>query len=130
MAYEATGKLYKKFDTAQVTASFKKREFVLEVESGQYPQLIKFQLVQDKCEALEPYNEGDTLNVHFDLRGREWTNSQGNTNYFTNLQAWKIENQGAAQTPPPAGPPSTNDFPTLSDAPTSNLASNNDDLPF
>ena len=36
MAFEVEGKLHKKFDTAQVTDKFKKREFVLELEDGAY----------------------------------------------------------------------------------------------
>ena len=50
------------------------------------PQYVKFQLVQDKCEAMDAMQEGETIKVYFDLRGREW---QGK--YFTNLQAWKLE---------------------------------------
>ena len=50
MAFDVEGKLYKKFDTAQITDSFKKREFVVEIEDGAYPQMIKFQLTQNNCD--------------------------------------------------------------------------------
>lgn len=90
MAFEVNGKLHKAFDTEQKTDKFRAREFVLEVEDGQYPQLVKFQLTQDKCELLDQYNEGDDLTVHFDLRGREW-----NGKYFTNLNAWRLETANA-----------------------------------
>ena len=65
--------------------NFQTREFII-VTQEQYPQYIKFQLVQDRCGAIDKFNENDDLTVFFDLRGREW---QGK--YFTNLQAWKIE---------------------------------------
>lgn len=123
MSFEVEGKLYKKFDTEKKTETFSAREFVLEVADGNYPQLIKFQLVQDKCALVDSYQEGEILKVHFDLRGREW-----NDKYFTNLNAWRIEKAGEAVPPPPAGgddffPPSPGDEPPKGDG-------GMDDLPF
>ena len=110
MAFEVNGKLHRTFDTEQKTDKFRAREFVLEVEDGQYPQLVKFQLTQDKCELLDSHNEGDELTVHFDLRGREW-----NGKYFTNLNAWRIESATAGNQPAPPPmdeppPPSAQDY--------------------
>jgi len=85
MAYKAEGKIQKIFETEQKSATFQAREFVIEVADGQYPQMVKFQLVQDKCGLVDDYKEGDEVSVDFDLRGREW-----NGKYFTNLQAWRI----------------------------------------
>ncbi len=119
MSFEVVGRLHKKFDTEKKTESFQAREFVIEVE-GQYPQFVKFQLVQDRCSVIDNHNEGDTIKVHFDLRGREW---QGK--YFTNLNAWRVEaNTAPAEGAPP--PAAEGAFPSLSDAP----ASVEDDLPF
>jgi len=119
MSFEVVGRLHKKFDTEKKTESFQAREFVIEVD-GQYPQFVKFQLVQDRCSVIDSHNEGDTIKVHFDLRGREW---QGK--YFTNLNAWRVEaNAAPAEGAPP--PAAEGAFPSLSDAP----ASVEDDLPF
>jgi hypothetical protein len=123
MSFEVEGKLYKKFDTEKKTETFQAREFVLEVADAYSPQLIKFQLVQDKCALMDSYQEGEILKVHFDLRGREW-----NDKYFTNLNAWRIEKAGEAVPPPPAGddeffPPSPGDEPPQGDG-------GMDDLPF
>ena len=125
MSYEAEGKLYKKMDVQQVTDSFKKREFVVEIEDGAYTQLIKFQLTQANCDKLEPFNEGDQIKVTFSIRGREYT-KDGRTSYFTNLDAWRLE--AANQTPAtaPAATTGATDFPTATDEP----ASMDDDLPF
>ena len=30
------------------------------------------------------------VEVSFNLRGRKWTNPEGETKYFTSLQAWRI----------------------------------------
>lgn len=56
------------------------------MEDGKFPQMVKFQLVQDKCGLIDSFSEGDEICVDFDLRGREW-----NEKFFTNLNAWRIE---------------------------------------
>lgn len=80
-------------DTKAVSEKFKLREFVLTDESGQYPQIIQFQAVQDRCEMLDTYKEGDQVEVFFNLRGREWTNPQGEVKVFNTLDAWKLESK-------------------------------------
>ncbi len=89
MSFQISGKLVKKMEVESKTSSFQTREFVIQTQE-QYPQFVKFQLVQDKCSLIDRFNENDIINVFFDLRGREW---QGK--YFTNLQAWKVEAEGA-----------------------------------
>ena len=126
-AFEAEGKLYKKMDTQQVTDTFKKREFVVEMVDGAYTQLIKFQMVQNNCEKLDGFNEGDDVKVTFNLRGREYT-KDGKTSYFTNLDAWKIDSQSAAPAQQAAPTNAPGNFPSPNDAPP--VAQSNDDLPF
>lgn len=111
----------KKYDTESKTQSFQAREFVIEVQDGNYPQYVKFQLTQDRCALLDNYEEGEPVKVHFDLRGREW---QGK--YFTNLNAWRLEKSGDSSAPPPPQAPGGDDFPSSSDEP----AQANEDLPF
>ncbi|MCI4650794.1 DUF3127 domain-containing protein [Phaeodactylibacter sp.] len=126
MSFEVEGKLHKKYETEQKTDSFQAREFVIETE-GNYPQFVKFQLVQDRCALLDPFEEGQMIKVHFDLRGREW-----NGKYFTNLNAWRLE-QGGANAAPTAAPQSADsgfpdsEFPSANDEPASQA---DDDLPF
>jgi hypothetical protein len=120
MSYEVEGKLHKKFDMEQKSGTFQTREFVILVES-QYPQYVKFQLVQDRCEIIDPFEEGSNLKVYFDLRGREW---QGK--YFTNLQAWRVE-AASAETKPR---PTAGNFPTSAPATNGDEGSSYDDLPF
>ena len=124
MALDITGRLHKVFDTEQKTESFKAREFVIETQ-GEYPQFVKFQLTQDRCDLIENYKEGDGLKVHFDVRGREW---QGK--YFTSLNAWKIEAEGD-MSQPASDENFSQDVPQAS-APESNIDSREDldDLPF
>ena len=126
MAFEVEGKLHRIFQTEQKSTSFSAREFVLEIPDGNYPQLVKFQAVQERCSLLDTFGEGDHVKVSFDLRGREW-----NGKYLTNLNAWRIERagEGAEHTPTrqtenfPADP-----FPNFNDAPPT--GGNFEDLPF
>ena len=86
------GKLHVKKDTEQVSDSFKKREFVVEyAENILYPQFIKFELIQDRCELIDSYQVGAQIEVQFNLKGREWTNPEGEKKYFTTLDAWRIQ---------------------------------------
>ncbi len=96
MAFDVEGKLFKKFDTKQITDSFRKREYVIELTDGNYTQLIQFQLVNDNCDKLDNLNEGEEIKTTFNLRGREWTNPQGEVKYFNSLDAWKVERVGEA----------------------------------
>jgi single-strand DNA-binding protein len=100
MSLQTDGKLHKVFDAEEKSGTFKTRDFVIEIP-GQYPQYIKFQLTQDRCDLIDKYKIGDQINVAFDLRGREW---QGK--FLTNLQAWKIQLVGQSTTAPaqPATP--------------------------
>ena len=75
--------------TQVVSDKFSKREFVL-TTNDMYPQDILFQLTQDKCTLLDMFKVGDKVEVSFNLRGREWTNPQGEVKYFNSLEAWKI----------------------------------------
>ena len=84
-------------DTITFDSGFTKREFVIKTtDDGDYPQDIKFELVQDKTALIDKYNVGDRITVHLNIRGREWSEK-----YFVNLVAWKLEGAGTATAAPP-----------------------------
>jgi hypothetical protein len=92
-----SAKIIEIFETTKVTDSFKKREFVVEyAENPTYPEYVKFELIQDKCEILNDYKAGDDVEVQFNLKGRKWTDPQGSVKYFNTLQAWKLEKKSAS----------------------------------
>ena len=98
---EIKGKIKKISETVQISDRFRKREFVLEYSNNpDYPQPIQFELVQDRCELLDSFHEGQEVEVHFDLRGREWTSPQGQVKYFNSLQAWKLVTEQEEAKPP------------------------------
>ena len=110
-------------DTVQVTEKFAKREFVVTTTADMYPQDISFQSAQDKCSMLDGYSEGDTVEVSFNLRGREWISPQSEVKYFNTLDAWRIEKISGtgSGTPTPQQP---------SEIPTPPETEGDDDLPF
>ena len=121
MSFELEGKLHKVFEINQVNEKFKKRDFIIEkvenVNGIDFTDLVKFQLTQDRCGIIDGHKEGERLKIFFNIRGRKWE-KDGNVNYFTNLEAWRItvEEQGESK---PAQ--ATQDIPAEDDV---------DDLPF
>ena len=85
---------------------FRKREMVITTEE-QYPQHILVEFIQDKCDLLNNFQVGQLVKVSINLRGREWTNPQGETKYFNSIQGWRIENlqeETGGSTMPPVPP--------------------------
>lgn len=73
---------------------FKKREVVIETFED-YPQSIQIEFVQDKCDVLNSYKNGDNVQIGINLRGRSWENPEGETKYFNSIQGWKISKDDA-----------------------------------
>lgn len=124
---EVTGKIKMIDQTKEVgSAGFKKRDVVVTTDE-QYPQHILVQFVQDKCDLLNNYQVGDAVKIDINLRGREWTNPQGETVYFNTIQGWRIAKAQAEAAPTQAPPmPATAAFPPA----TSLNEEEPDDLPF
>lgn len=85
-----TGTIKRILEVDQVNDSFKKQEFDI-VTDDQYPQIIRAQLVQEKIALLDSFNEGDSVQISINLKGREWTNPEGQIRVFNTVEAWKID---------------------------------------
>lgn len=83
--YDLRGKVKTIMDTQTFASGFSKREFVVTTED-QYPQDVKFEAVKDKIAMVDKLQEGQSVNVSFNIRGNEY---QGR--YYVNLQAWRIQ---------------------------------------
>ena len=75
---------------------FRKRDVVVTTEE-QYPQDILIEFVQDKCDILNKYAVGQSVKIGVNLRGREWTNPQGEVKYFNSIQGWRIDAESKAE---------------------------------
>ena len=69
---------------------FEKRDLVIVTEE-QYPQTIIIQFTQQRCDLLDSLQLGQNVKVYINIRGREWTNPQGEIKYFNTIEGWKIE---------------------------------------
>ena len=106
---------------------FRKREVVVTTEE-QYPQHILVEFVQDKTDLLNSYQVGQMVKISINLRGREWTNPQGEVKYFNSVQGWRIENMDASSDENPNIPPVP---PMEAFEPADDLnEEDHDDLPF
>tara|TARA_R110000796_G_scaffold14571_11_gene47652 strand:+ start:1271 stop:1636 length:366 start_codon:yes stop_codon:yes gene_type:complete len=121
MSNKVTGRVLVIMDAQKISEKFIKRDFVIEPSGEMYPQKVVFQLVQDKTTIIDGFIPGDEIEVSYNLRGRDWTNPQGETKYFNTLECWRIERGGAY------APPKPNESMPIS-APTT--SAEDDDLPF
>lgn len=99
MTFEIKGKIHKIMEPKQVSDKFRKCDFVIEVDDGKYPQLVSFQIVNDKIDQLLEHKANDIVTVQFNIRGREWTSPQGDVKYFNTLDAWKLVGDAKAKAP-------------------------------
>ena len=105
MSLEIEGKLIKLLPEVSgegANGHWVKREFVIETQ-GQYPKSVCFSTWGDKAQMIAGFQEGDALQVSFDVQSREY-----NERWYTDLRAWKIAKVGAGQTNVAAPPPEFN----------------------
>ena len=119
MSLTIKGKLSSKLSVESGTSTagteWKKQSFVVDT-GAQYNPEVCFQLFgEDKIQMLSHHNEGDQIEVSFNLSSNEY-----NGKYYSNIDAWRIESLGggAQNTTEP-------DIPSFDDSKNSD-----DDLPF
>lgn len=100
MTYELTGKIKLIQEEQTFASGFNKREMVVTVDDGRYPQDINLEFVKDKISLLDGLEPGQEVTVSFDIRGREY-----NGRYYNNLQGWKVvaADSDAPDAPAPQG---------------------------
>lgn len=100
MSYEATGTIQSIGEIQEFgTKGFKKREVVLVIPDGKYPQTVALEFQGERVDMPDKYSEGDEVSITFDLRGREH-----NGRVYNTLNAWKIKGKVGATPPKPAAP--------------------------
>lgn len=97
-----------------------KRQNIIVETDGMYPKKICVTLWGDKVGDANLLQEGNMLDISFDLESREF-----NGRWYTDVRAWKVEIAGTAGN---AGPmPGNNPAPTT---PVNFSGDSGDDLPF
>ena len=125
---ELQGTVKKIGETQTFASGFQKRELVLLTEE-QYPQPIQIDFLSDKIDLLNDVSEGESVKIGVNIRGREWTNPQGEVKYFNSITGWRIEKVSSENTNTEAPQPNTFEKP----APITNdnpFGDEQDDLPF
>ena len=126
---ELQGTVKKVGETQTFASGFQKRELVLLTEE-QYPQPIQIDFLSDKIDLLNSVSEGESVKVAINIRGREWTNPQGEVKYFNSISAWRLEKVSGENTNTEAPQPNTFEKPApiTNDNPFGN--EQDDSLPF
>ena len=68
---------------------FQKREVVLTLDpDGKYPNHVPFTLTRDNCALADDLVEGQTVTVHFNVKGNYYEKGD---RYFGSNEVWKID---------------------------------------
>ena len=89
MSLEVKGKVHK-IGSSETFGNYEKRELVIKTDE-QYPQTISIEFGQGKCnEYIDKLTIGQDVTIGINLRGREWTNPQGDVRYFNSINGWSV----------------------------------------
>ena len=80
-----SGTLHHIAETQSFPSGFCKREFVINT-GGEYPQMVKVEVVKDKCQLLDNASNDLYITASINIRGNEH-----NGKYYVNLVAWKLD---------------------------------------
>ena len=128
---ELQGTVKKIGETQTFASGFQKRELVL-LTDEQYPQPIQIDFLSDKIDLLNNVSEGESVKVCINIRGKEWTNPQGEVKYFNSINGWRIEKVSGENTNTQAPQPNTfqTPAPATNDNPFGDDIDDQDSLPF
>jgi hypothetical protein len=96
MALELIGRLVKTLPLQSGTSArgaWSKQDFIVETQE-QYPKKVCVAAWGERVNELSALATGDMLKVSFNVESREF-----NERWYTDVKAWRIEKQGATQSP-------------------------------
>ena len=125
---ELQGTVKKVFETQTFASGFQKREMIL-LTQEQYPQPISIEFLSDKINLLDNLHEGENIKVGINIRGREWTNPQGEVKYFNSITGWRVEKGTDSPSEPVHATPAAQPVATASNE-NPFADEEDDDLPF
>ena len=105
-SYQLEGKVLLVMDAQTFESGFTKRELIVEVRDGKYPQEVSVEWVQDSVALLDGIEVGDKVGISFNIEGRKWEPDDGRpTRWFNSLKGWKIDVEGKTQVDQETGEP-------------------------
>lgn len=126
---ELQGTVKKIGETQTFASGFQKRELVL-LTNEQYPQPIQIDFLSDKIDLLNNVSEGESVKVGINIRGKEWTNPQGEEKCFNSIVAWRLEKVNGENTNTEAPQPNTFQTPAPATSTDPFEDEQDDNLPF
>ena len=123
MNYYTTGKIHERGPIAEGTSQngsrWQRMTLVLDIPLGNYSKKMAFQVMTGNVPAVMAFNEGDKVEVSWDVYSREWTNKEGVRSWFTSVELRSIKSAGmpenvatiASEPIDEAGAPQDNDLP-------------------
>jgi hypothetical protein len=111
-----------------LSEKFKKREVVLTVKDGKYPQDLLIQFSQDNVDLVDEFAVGQEVVIGINLRGRVWVNPKGEERYFNTIEGWRIT--GVVDSSKHNVPVAKVKTTTIAEDMASGDLANDDDLPF
>ena len=114
--FEISGVVTKIDPVQEFPSGFKKREFILDT-GGDYPEVLKFELLKDNTDKINESDLNHAFTVHFNVKGRAWEDK-----HFVNLTCWKLDKMGET--------PMSDATPIPNQTPQTELPKDKDDLPF
>ena len=93
---ELQGTVKKIFEIQSFPSGFQKREMVI-LTQEQYPQPISIEFLSEKISLLDHISEGDQVKIGINIRGREWTNPEGQVKYFNSITGWSVFKEQSQQ---------------------------------
>jgi len=79
--------------TSKAGKAWSKQQIVIEFKDGSYDKLLAFDIMKaETIKFIELLKVGQEITVKYNAESREY-----NGKYFTNLSAWRIEVDGAAE---------------------------------
>lgn len=135
--FEIEGTIYRIDPPQTFTGStYSKRSFLVEYNkytsqktNKTYSDIVKFIAEQDKVATLDFFSVGDNVKVGFSLKGKMWTNKEGEEVNFTEAKAiWftKVFDQNSA----PQAPTAQESANAVVEAMMTQQDISDDDLPF
>jgi hypothetical protein len=91
------GLVHKINPTQQVSDKFAKKEIIIKTD-GEYPQYILIQFTQKNIDKLDHITAGSTVVVSYNIRGKLWTNPQGEEKCFVTIEGWQIKTENQQST--------------------------------
>jgi len=86
-------KFYKQLPIVERSNWKSRKVWVITEDNPDYPQTIEIEVSQDKINLFDSVKDGQSLTLQLNLKGREWTNPQGEVKVFNTLSCWKLSKE-------------------------------------